>query len=152
MASGVPPRAAAGGTWSDAETLPLLLLAGAGFGAGYSQVITRSIAGVPAAQAHDASGLFNTINMLGFALGVATLGSAFLSAVGAPTAAETGSAFEIVAIGCGALSVAGAGFVLALARAEDRAAAAQSSGLNASSASVLETAPMIAATTSSASG
>ncbi len=108
------------GTWSDAEALPLLALAGAGFGAGYSQVITRSIAGVAPEHAHDASGLFNTINMLGFALGVATLGSVFLSAVGAPTAAETGSAFELVAIGCGALSLAGVGLVLGLARAEDR--------------------------------
>jgi MFS family permease len=128
-----------GGTWSDAETLPLLALAGAGFGAGYSQVITRSIAGVAPEQAHDASGLFNTINMLGFALGVATLGSVFLSAVGAPTAAETGSAFELVAIGCGALSLAGVGFVLALSRAEDRRtvaapAAAHSPALDAPSA------------------
>jgi hypothetical protein len=96
------------GTWSDAEALPLLLLAGAGFGAGYSQVITRSIAGVPAAQAHDASGLFNTINMLGFALGVATLGSAFLS----------GASIESVMVGCAVLSAVAAGFVLALARAE----------------------------------
>jgi hypothetical protein len=96
------------GTWHDAEALPLLLLAGAGFGAGYSQVITRSIAGVPLAQAHDASGLFNTINMLGFALGVATLGSAFLS----------GASMEAVAIACGALSVVAVGCVLALGRAE----------------------------------
>jgi hypothetical protein len=51
-------------------------------------VITRSTAGVAPKQAHDASGLFNTINMLGFALGVAMLGSVFLSAVGAPTAAR----------------------------------------------------------------
>jgi hypothetical protein len=107
------------GTWSDAAALPLLALAGAGFGAGYSQVITRAITGVPAAQAHDASGLFNTINMLGFALGVATLGSAFLSAVGGPGALETGSAFETVAIGCGVLSLVAVGFVLALGRAED---------------------------------
>jgi MFS family permease len=96
------------GTWSDAAALPLLLLAGAGFGAGYSQVITRSIAGVPMAQAHDASGLFNTINMLGFALGVATLGSAFLS----------GASMEAVAIACGALSLTAVGCVLALGHAE----------------------------------
>jgi MFS family permease len=137
------------GTWSDAQALPLLLLAGAGFGAGYSQVITRSIANVAPAQAHDASGLFNTINMLGFALGVATLGSAFLSAVGAPTPAETGSAFELVAVGCGVLSLVAVAFVLALGRAEARG---QARGLNASSASSRETAPVMAATTSSASG
>lgn len=96
------------GSWSDATALPLLALAGAGFGAGYSSVITRAIAGVPLAQAHDASGLFNTINMLGFALGVATLGSAFLS----------GASLETITTLCGALSLAGAGFVLALGRAE----------------------------------
>jgi MFS family permease len=112
--------ATGGGEWSDAEALPLLFLAGAGFGAGYSQVITRSIANVAPAQAHDASGLFNTVNMLGFALGVATLGSTFLGAVGAPTPAETGSAFELVAIGCGTLSAIAVGFTLALGRAEDR--------------------------------
>lgn len=94
--------------WSDATALPLLALAGAGFGAGYSQVITRSIAGVPLAQAHDASGLFNTINMLGFALGVATLGSAYLS----------GASLQAVCALCGALSVAAVGFVVLLAREE----------------------------------
>jgi MFS family permease len=110
--------AGGGDGWSDAAALPLLLLAGAGFGAGYSQVVTRAVAGVGAEQAHDASGLFNTINMLGFALGVATLGSAFLAAVGAPTPVETGGAFEIVAIGCGTLSLVAVGFVVALGRAE----------------------------------
>jgi len=140
-----------GRAWSDAEALPLLLLAGAGFGAGYSQVITRAISDVPADQAHEASGLFNTINMLGFALGVATLGSAFLSEVdgGRGAAADvTGGAFETVALGCGALSLAGVALVLALTRAESRA----QSGEKASSASSLETAPAMAATTSSASG
>lgn len=96
------------GTWSDLSALPLLALAGAGFGAGYSQVITRSIAGVPLEQAHDASGLFNTINMLGFALGVATLGSAFLSGASLQTVTEL----------CGALTIAAVGFVLLLSRAE----------------------------------
>jgi MFS family permease len=96
------------GAWSDAAALPLLALAGAGFGAGYSQVITRAIAGVPMEQAHDASGLFNTINMLGFALGVATLGSAFLS----------GASLEAITTLCGALSAAAVGLVLLLGRAE----------------------------------
>ena len=112
--------ATGGGDWSDAEALPLLFLAGAGFGAGYAQVITRSIANVAPTQAHDASGLFNTINMLGFALGVATLGSAFLGAVDAPTPAATGSAFETVAIGCGTLSAIAVAFAVALSRAEAR--------------------------------
>ena len=66
------------------------------------------MAGVPPAQAHDASGLFNTINMLGFALGVATLGSAYLG----------GASLEAVAGLCGALSVVAAGITVALARYE----------------------------------
>jgi MFS family permease len=97
-----------GGAWSDAVALPLLALAGAGFGAGYSSVITRAIAGVPLERAHDASGLFNTINMLGFALGVATLGSAFLADASLQTVTEL----------CGALSLAAVAFVLLLGRAE----------------------------------
>jgi MFS family permease len=100
--------AASGDTWSDATALPLLALAGAGFGAGYSQVIARAVAGVPAARAHDASGLFNTINMLGFALGVATLGSAYLA----------GASLQAVVELCAALSVAGAAVTVLLALAE----------------------------------
>jgi MFS family permease len=139
------------GTWSDAEALPLLLLAGAGFGAGYSQIVTRSIAQVPPAHAHEASGVFNTINMLGFALGIATLGSVFLSAVDVPSPAQTGAAFETVTLACAALLVAAVGLVGALARAETNTAAAQGSGSNASIASSRETAPAIAAATSATS-
>jgi MFS family permease len=140
------------GHWNDAETLPLLALAGAGFGTGYSQIVTRAVAHVPTAHAHEASGVFNTINMLGFALGIATLGSVFLSAVGAPTPAETGAAFETVALGCAALLVAAVALVALLARVEAAGArTAQPSGSNASIASSRETAPAIAAATSAAS-
>jgi MFS family permease len=135
------------GRWDAAQALPLLALAGAGFGAGYSQVITRAIAHVPPTQAHEASGLFNTINMLGFALGVATLGSAFLSAAGVPSPGRTGAAFADVTLGCGALSAAAVVFVAALTRAEARA---QARGSNASMASSRDTAPVMAATKSSA--
>jgi MFS family permease len=136
------------GSWHDAEALPLLALAGAGFGAGYSQVVSRGIAQVPTAHAHEASGVFNTINMLGFALGVAALGSVFLSAVDAPSATQTGAAFETVALGCAALLVAAFGLVRLLARVE---ATAQVSGSKAFIASSRETAPAMAAVTSPAS-
>jgi predicted MFS family arabinose efflux permease len=106
--AGLGLAAAGDGGWSDASALPLLALAGAGFGAGYSQVIARAVAGVPAARAHDASGLFNTINMLGFALGVATLGSAYLS----------GASLQAITALCGALSLVGAAVTLLLARSE----------------------------------
>jgi MFS family permease len=136
------------GAWHDAETVPLLALAGMGFGAGYSQIVTRSIAQVPAAHAHEASGVFNTINMLGFALGIATLGSVFLAAVGVPSPARTGAAFQTVALGCSALMVVAVALVALLSRVEARA---QRDGSKASIASSRETAPVMAATTSSAS-
>ncbi|MCW3021065.1 MAG: hypothetical protein JWR30_387 [Conexibacter sp.] len=78
---------------------------------------------------------------------------------GSAPAEITGSAFATVGPGCAALCVAGIALVIALTRAEDRAEAAVAqpapapgSGENASSASSRETAPVMAATTSSASG
>src|SRR5262249_25693254 len=68
--------------WSVVVELCLLALAGAGFGAGYSPVIARAIAQVPAGRAQDASGVLNTTVQLSFALGVATVGSYFLGALG----------------------------------------------------------------------
>ncbi|QEC50651.1 MFS transporter [Baekduia soli] len=112
------------GPWHEAPSLALLALAGAGFGAGYSQVITRSIAEVPAAHAHEASGVVNTTNMLGFALGVATPGSLFLSQAGGggrPGGAHSATAFEAVALGCAALMVAAVALTRLLARAEGQA-------------------------------
>jgi MFS family permease len=106
------------GAWHDAQALPLLALAGAGFGAGYSQVVTRSIAQVPAAHAHEASGVFNTTNMFAFALGIATLGSVFLSAADVPTPQATGAAFEDVSLACAGLLVAAVGLTAWLARVE----------------------------------
>jgi MFS family permease len=109
------------GNWPAGEALVLLALAGAGFGAGYSQVVTRSIVQVPPAHAHEASGVFNTLNMLGFALGIATLGSVFLSHAGAPGPQATGRAFAGVADGCAALLVLAVLLVGRLARVEARA-------------------------------
>lgn len=87
---------------------------------GYSQVMTRSLAGVPAHHAHEASGVFNTVNMLGFVLGIATLGNVCLSAVGTPTPQVTGRAFETVALGCAVLLVAAVGLAAWLTRVEAR--------------------------------
>jgi hypothetical protein len=87
----------------------------------------------------------------------AGFGAGYVS--GTAPAEITGSAFETVGLGCAALCVAGIALVMALTRAEGRAEAAVAqpapapgSGENASSASSRETAPVMAATTSSASG
>jgi EmrB/QacA subfamily drug resistance transporter len=110
--------AARQGAWDAAIQLPLLAVAGAGFGTGFSPLIARAVSDVPAAAAPDASGLVNTAVQLCFALGVATIGSVFLDEATAMTAAVTGHAFAIAAYACGALALAGAGLAVALGRAE----------------------------------
>jgi len=93
------------GAWHDTLMLPLLAVTGAGFGAGYSPVLARTLAGVPAARARDASGLFTTVNQLSYALGVATIGSQFISRVHVSTPLQTGHAFAVAASTCGALGL-----------------------------------------------
>ena len=64
-----------GGPW-----LPVVLLVlGAALGVGYSPLVTHSLARVPLADAADASGLLTTTLQLGQVIGVAVLGSLFLS-------------------------------------------------------------------------
>jgi len=109
--------AAGGGSWHDALMLPLLAVAGAGFGAGYSPVIARAVAGVPVEKARDASGLLTTAVQLFYALGVATIGSQFL---GMAHGDDTGRAFSIAASACGALGIVASLLAIALTRAEDR--------------------------------
>src|SRR5919201_1730293 len=70
-----------GGSWHDALMLPGVAIAGAGLGARHSPGVARAIAGVPAEKARDASGLLTTAVQLFYALGVATIGSEFLSSV-----------------------------------------------------------------------
>jgi MFS family permease len=90
------------GGWRDGAVLPLMVVAGAGFGAGYGPVIGAAIARVPAEQAQSASGLLNTVIQLSFAIGVATLGSLYLA--GADGGAASGHALAITFIGCAALA------------------------------------------------
>jgi predicted MFS family arabinose efflux permease len=81
--------------------LPLLAIAGAGFGAGFTPVIIRMVTGLPPANAPDASGLITTNVQLSYALGVATIGSAFLGA--------GVDSFAGVAEACGGLALLAAG-------------------------------------------
>jgi EmrB/QacA subfamily drug resistance transporter len=109
------------GAWHDASMLPLLAIAGAGFGAGYSPVLARTLAGVPAVSARDASGLFTTVNQLSYAVGVATIGSQFLDRVRAPTALASGRAFAPALATCGALGLLAALVAVMLAISERHA-------------------------------
>jgi EmrB/QacA subfamily drug resistance transporter len=114
--------AADGGSWHDALMLPILAVAGAGFGAGYSPVIARAVAGVPVEKARDASGLLTTAVQLFYALGVATIGSQFLSEA---HGSGTGHAFAIAAGACAVLGLVASVLAVALTRAEDRSRAGE---------------------------
>jgi MFS family permease len=59
--------------------LAVLLLLGAGLGAGFSPLTTQALVHVPLADAADASGLLTTTLQLGQVIGVATFGSLFLT-------------------------------------------------------------------------
>src|SRR5919201_5460742 len=106
-----------GGSWHDALMLPGVAIAGAGLGARHSPGVARAVAGVPAAKARDASGLLTTAVQLVYALGVATIGSEFLSS---GDGSGTGHAFAIAAGACAALGVVASLLAIALSRAEDR--------------------------------
>ena len=85
-------------------------LAGMGLGLGLcvSPLMTQSLAHVPAARAADASGLLTTIAQLGQLLGVAAIGSVYLSRAGSPGhAAASAAAMSVTACWLAALSAAG---------------------------------------------
>lgn len=111
--------ASRGGGWDAPAGAALLGVAGAGFGCGYSPILARLVAGVPAENARDASGLFTAVNQLSFAIGVATIGSMFLARA---ADADTGSAVIAVGLACGLLGLGATGLAIALGRAEQAAA------------------------------
>jgi MFS family permease len=67
-----------GGVW----LYVLATIAGAGLAAAFSPLMTRLLMRVPVAIAADASGVFVTVNQLGFVVGVATFGTLYLNLVG----------------------------------------------------------------------
>jgi len=85
------------GGWSLAVELPLLAVAGAGFGAGFTPTMIRMIGGLPPALAPDASGMITTNVQLCYALGVATIGSAYVSS-GATTFGGVAEACAVLAL------------------------------------------------------
>jgi hypothetical protein len=88
------------GGWHLGLELPLLAIAGAGFGAGFTPTMIRMLGELPPQLAPDASGMITTNVQLCYALGVATIGSAYVSS-GATT-------FGGVAEACGALALVSA--------------------------------------------
>lgn len=117
-AVGVASRTGAWPAWPGGI---ILLVIGAGFGAGFSPVIAATLARVPRERAHDASGVLNTVVQLGYVVGVATLGSYYLSAAHAGSARSSGDAFATISIGLAVLALVAAVLAAGLRGAASKA-------------------------------
>jgi MFS family permease len=130
LAAGLHGTGLDGGT--GALTWTGLAVAGLGLGLSVSPLLTQSLTHVPAARAADASGLLTTTVQLGQLLGVAAIGSVYLSRAAGSRISTTGRAAASAAAMSGtacwlaALSVAGllAGAVMVRAARGRRPAAA----------------------------
>jgi len=100
-----------GGAQPNAWQEGLLLVVGLAGGCSYSPVFGRALSQVDPAQAADASGVLITVLQLSQVVGVAALGSVFLSEVSYPSSpAASGHALAVVMIVCAVLYLAAAGF------------------------------------------
>lgn len=114
-----------------ADILPGIMLASIGMGLTFVPVTLIATSGVPVDDAGLASGLFNTSQQVGGALGLALLSTfaanktadVLASAGGKPTQAETAQAlvdgFHVAWIGCAVFLAAGAALLFALLRRGD---------------------------------
>jgi MFS family permease len=93
-----------------------LLLIGLGLGLAFSPMLTVALTHVPMADAADASGVLVTVFQLGQVVGVATLGTTYLSLVHGPGAHESAHALVMTLVALAATAVAAAGFAVALIR------------------------------------
>lgn len=106
LASGLHGAGSHGG--NTALTWAGLVAVGLGLGLSVSPLLTQSLTYVPAARAADASGLLTTTVQLGQLLGVAAIGSVYLSRAGRPgAAAASAAAMSGTACWLAALSAAG---------------------------------------------
>ena len=106
LASGLHGAGSHGG--NTALTWVGLVAVGLGLGLSVSPLLTQSLTHVPAARAADASGLLTTTVQLGQLLGVAAVGSVYLSRAGRPgAAAASAAAMSGTAGWLAALSAAG---------------------------------------------
>jgi Na+/melibiose symporter-like transporter len=94
------------------DLLPGLLVTGLGLGAGFVALSIGALEGVPARDAGLASGLVNTTQQVGGALGVAVLSTVALQRSG-DLAADGASPASALTDGFGVALMAGAGFALA---------------------------------------
>jgi EmrB/QacA subfamily drug resistance transporter len=93
-----------------------LLVVGLALGLAFSPLLTVALLGVRPADAADASGVMVTVFQLGQVIGVATLGTLYLSQVSRPGAAESGGALAATFAVIAGLSAVAAAVSIRLAR------------------------------------
>ena len=93
-----------------------LAAVGLGLGLSVSPLLTQSLAHVPAARAADASGLLTTTVQLGQLLGVAVVGSVYLSrgSASGPVAPAVAASGAMSAAACWLAALGSAGLLAAL--------------------------------------
>ncbi|MDT4950345.1 MAG: hypothetical protein QOJ37_2940, partial [Pseudonocardiales bacterium] len=93
-----------------------LLVVGLALGLAFSPIITVALTHVPLADAADASGVLVTVFQLGQVVGVATLGTAYLSLVHAPGPHASAHALGNTLVALPVSALAAAAFAVALVR------------------------------------
>jgi MFS family permease len=93
-----------GGHRNGGWLLPDLFVLGLLFGLAYSPVISLTLANVPMSDAADASGVLITMLQLGQVLGVATLGTLYLTLVGHHNPAHAAAITFVAVAGCSVLA------------------------------------------------
>lgn len=101
-----------------------LLLVGLALGIAFSPMITVALTHVPLADAADASGVLITVFQLGQVVGVATLGTTYLSVVHAPGPHASAHALSVTLVALAASALVSAAFAVALVRGRTRRAVA----------------------------
>jgi MFS family permease len=92
----------------------VLLVIGLGLGTAFSPLLTVALTHVPAADAADASGLLATVTQLAQVVGVATLGSLYLSVLSGP--ATSAHAEAVTCAGLAVVAVMAGGAAIPLRR------------------------------------
>jgi len=114
----------AGSSWT--ALVPGLLVAGVGVGMGTPVLTSAAMSSVPHQRAGMAGGALNTFRQLGYALGIAILGTVFASTASAKPGAETRAAvatnLDHVFTVAGVIGLAGAAVVLLMVRRSDHKA------------------------------
>jgi EmrB/QacA subfamily drug resistance transporter len=104
-----------GGTGGVAMELDLLLV-GLALGLAFSPMITVALTHVPLADAADASGVLVTVFQLGQVVGVATLGTTYLSLVHAPGPHASAHALSVTLVALAISALVAAAFSVVLVR------------------------------------